>query len=442
MFFHYQSLSGPRIFLYCGLLYSYSYSGSKIFLGFLFNDFLLLTKIDKQLIAIQKSTSKNNNNNSNNKYFSIDPFNNPELKIQKYEMYRKPILLEHLTISERDKYQFTQNSILFQIEFNDDSSETKKISLRVNTLDEWVAWQEVANRAKQNYIKLKNLYKEIDKISVSTPKSSQIPVAVFKLISIEAFQLYTRNCMYIDFIKFLNNNKINISMNDKLLHILDALNAYCKVVMGKTWDQAHSTRTSKVVRRVMDFRTMNMNNNQREQHTPSTLQKKSSFLSKLGVRTRRSIASLSSFSALEDEANLNNYTTINNNKFNSNNKEDCNNNNTDNNPHRLLWQFDSIPLKVYHAEDVLFIQCYDASPYAPHEILAEATITVRELIQQQKHQFYSLAGHQCLEVITCQLPLRIPNEQLSTNLALKLNIQPYLKIKFDIIIRMDQFRLI
>src|SRR5699024_9063353 len=60
--------------------------------------------------------------------------------------------------------------------------------------------------------------------------------------------------------------------------IVDALNAYCKVAIGKDWNQTHSTLKTRTCRRVMDFRKNNQVNRDK------------SFLSRLAAGTRRSLA--------------------------------------------------------------------------------------------------------------------------------------------------------
>lgn len=103
------------------------------------------------------------------------------------------------------------------------------------------------------------------------------------------------------------------------------------------------------------------------------------------------------------------------------------------NPHRIVWQLNK-ELKIYNGEDVLHIQCFDANPYAPHQLLGEAKITVREMLHAR--EFYKVSSPR--ELLEKNLPLEIPSEQLSRNFCHKLNIKPYLKIRFDLAINTDR----
>ena len=264
----------------------------------------------------------------------------------KCTLHDKPFFLNDLVISDLNEFESSHNSNLFRIEV---LSLKRHISLRANTLNDWVLWVEQINKAKHTYRKGEERFSCIDNAPVRS--FQQMPIAFLTLASVEAFQLYTRHY---------------------------CLNAYCKVAIGKDWSQAYSTLTTKTVRRVMDFRK-----------NPQFTRDKS-LLSRFAAGTRRSLA----LGSEEPE-----------------------------NPHQIIWNTNA-KLNVFEPNDSLFIQCFDANPFAPHQFLGEVSIPISDIIQQRRY----LSNEQ----ITKGVELKMPNEQLNKNFLYKLNIKPCLLIKFSI----------
>lgn len=157
------------------------------------------------------------------------------------------------------------------------------------------------------------------------------------------------------------------------------MNAYCKVAVGKDWSSAHQQLTTKTFRRVMDFRKIN---------TPASRNK--SILS--------SISKLASgWTQSTDFADFDN-------------------------PHRIFWETDAL-IDIVDHDDMLLIRCYDDSPFAPHQFLGEASISIGSFIEEHK----MTSG-----VITKGVELHLPLDMPSAYFLKKLNIKPCLLVKFEV----------
>lgn len=92
------------------------------------------------------------------------------------------------------------------------------------------------------------------------------------------------------------------------------------------------------------------------------------------------------------------------------------------NPHRIFWETD-FKIDIVEPEDMLMIRCYDASPFAPHPFLGEASISIGSFIEERKMS----SG-----VITKGVPLHLPQDVPSAYFLKKLNIKPCVLVKFEV----------
>lgn len=80
------------------------------------------------------------------------------------------------------------------------TSSQKQYTLRAKSYDELNAWVCAINGAKHRYSQGEDLFHNVDSLyAVPKVKSSiaeQKPIALFTLVSVEAFQLYSRNCKH------------------------------------------------------------------------------------------------------------------------------------------------------------------------------------------------------------------------------------------------------
>ena len=149
----------------------------------------------------------------------------------------------------------------------------------------------------------------------------------------------------------------------------DAVNAYCKVAIGKDWASIKGHRLmTHTVRRVMDFRK-------------GTKSRGTNLLSKLAAAA----ANLQTGGEAQD------------------------------NPQQIAWNIDG-KLPVVDCSDLLLIRCYDASPFAPHQLLGETSLPIDSLSDSTG-------------IITKGVPLEIPSAHWLT----KLNIKPCLLLKLEYI---------
>ena len=88
---------------------------------------------------------------------------------------------------------------------------------------------------------------------------------------------------------------------------------------------------------------------------------------------------------------------------------------------KITWNC-SIKLNIFNFDQTLFISCHEENPYAPHQCLGEAHISLADIIQQRKFVNGS---------ITKNLPLQIPNPQMSKTLFNNYNNSSVL-IKYDL----------
>lgn len=153
------------------------------------------------------------------------------------------------------------------------------------------------------------------------------------------------------------------------------MHAYCLVAIGKDWSSAHHQLSTKKFRRIMDFR----------KHR-SIL----ASISKLATGWAQGTQS-TEFAELD-------------------------------NPHRIFWETDA-QIDIYEPDDMLIIRCYDASPFAPHQFLGEARISIGSFIEERKVS----SG-----VITKGVPLHLPQDVPSAYFLKKLNIKPCVLVKFEV----------
>lgn len=136
----------------------------------------------------------------------------------------------------------------------------------------------------------------------------------------------------------------------------DALNAYCKVSIGKDAASIHTTRRTKIVRLEM------------------TTSKGGGTLSRK-----------------------------------KDHQKDGNAVNAKDGTFKIAWNA-NFKINLSSLTETLFISCYDENPFAPHHCIGEAAIPLEDIVQQRRY----VQG-----TITKDLPLRIPNQNLLNNYHIK-----------------------
>ncbi len=346
---------GPRTLLHSGILFS----NSKMLFAFLFNDFFLLATAKKESCFPGMKRDQIPE--------TINLFDHAQTRNSRCTLYKKPFVFDDLNIIELDEMEAANSPNSFKIEV---TSLKRQILLRANSYSKWVGWLEQLSKAKEDYNKAKCTFERVAEFHPKVPE--QPPVAQLSLINLEAFQLYTRNCKKVDCYYSLN-------LIAFFILLVDAMNAYCKVAIGKDWSSAHQQLTTKTFRRVMDFRKIN---------TPAS-------------RNKSILSSISKLASGWTQAG--DFTDL-------------------NNPHRIFWETDAL-IDIVDNEDMLFIRCYDDSPFAPHQFLGEASISIGSFIEERKMS----SG-----VITKGVELHLPLDLPSAYFLKKLNIKPCLLVKFEV----------
>lgn len=85
------------------------------------------------------------------------------------------------------------------------------------------------------------------------------------------------------------------------------------------------------------------------------------------------------------------------------------------NPQQISWTIDR-KLDVTDSGDLFLVRCYDASPFAPHQLLGETSLPIESLSDSTG-------------IITKGVPLEISSAHWLT----KLNIKPCLLLKLEFI---------
>ena len=106
--------------------------------------------------------------------------------------------------------------------------------------------------------------------------------------------------------------------------LIDALNAYCKVAIGKDLSSTHTTKRTKTVR-------LEISN----KHTISNRKVKDNTVTKDGT-------------------------------------------------FKITWN-DNFKINIANLDETLFISCYDENPYALHHCLGEASIPLNDIVQQRRY---------------------------------------------------------
>lgn len=272
-----------------------------------------------------------------------------------YTLYRKPMLLSEISLADLPEFESSLDPGLFRIYVH---AQKRHLSLRANSTNECVLWMKQLDKAKRQYTEIQkrlnsNSNEEGSGSSnggspVNSILPNQAPTATLYLTIVEALQLYTRNCMPI-------YSYIFFFLLKHFFYFLDALNAYCKVSIGKDAASIHTTRRTKIVR--LEIAS-----------------------SKGGTLSRK-----------------------------KDHQKDGNSVNAKEGTFKITWNT-NFKINLSSLSDSLFISCYDENPYAPHHCIGEAAIPLEDIVQQRRY----VQG-----TITKDVPLRIPNQNLLNNYHIK-----------------------
>ncbi|XP_054165582.1 intersectin-1-like isoform X2 [Oppia nitens] len=187
---------GRRQLLHAGTLVKAN-SGREL-IAFLFNDFLLLTISLKELPKV------------------TNVFASDKALSSTYRIYKEPILLNNLTITELSQFETNLDPTLFQIYLNSQQKYYTFKAISVNERSLWVKSLDVSSRH----------FRDIERINLSNKDinvSKHRKIGRLLVTVMDGLQLYT------------NNN---------------VLNAFCKISIGKSEQHIHQSHTTKIVRSV------------------------------------------------------------------------------------------------------------------------------------------------------------------------------------------------
>lgn len=335
--------SGPRTLLHSGILVKAS--SSKILVAFLFNDFFLLAMPNKKF---QKSLNGHN-------FF----YNKKALEIT-YTMYRKPLLLNEFTITDLPEFESNLDPGLFRIYIN---SQKRHLSLRTNSVNECVLWMKQIDKAKRSHTEIQRRLNSNENISPigGAILPNQAPIANLFVTIVEALQLYTRNCKTFPFLFSFYRPRF-LSFDCFLFFPVDALNAYCKVGIGKEFNSIHLTKRTKVVR--------------------------------LEITSKNT---LSGRKARENGV-------------------------TKDGTFKITWNA-NFKINLSRLDETLFISCYDENPYAPHMCIGEASIPLEDIVQQRRYVSGPITKDVQLRIPNVQLSKNLLNNyKINPSVLLKYDL--------------------
>ena len=350
---------GYRRLLYSTLLHNMI--NLKTVALFLFNDVLVIGVPQGQRITdVQQVTSF---------------FDCPQALECNYRLlFGKALLLEEVEYGKR----FKMSSDL-KMTF---AAGGKRVELQAATEEQYNELCGKLVSAKAEYESIRRINNEYNRGRSEVRLAGQ-PRTTLELKNIDAVQLYTTNCEFLE-----NSCFLEFCFDDHLVLFLssDSLNAYCKVAIGTEWATAHSVETTKVINVKL---------------TPTTTSKGGNRFSFSSLTRSRSIRSGAEAAFLSASSSADSFS-----------EQDM-----------IRWKVNR-KLPVYSAEDCLLIRVYNQSRYSAHQLLGETSMALSEAIAQAK----------TLRDIGKGLLLVLPNGRLGEQLQRSYQIKPCLRVNYNIVL--------
>ena len=190
---------GPRVLMHSGFLLVKE--TNQILAIFLFND-IMIVAVPKRSSLHEHLSYNNNNTNQHPRYLSpidiemVQHSASPPsssffgctkaLSLNFVCLFRKPFLLDEVIITDRSNTRF---SFDLHLDMN-------KLKLQASTEQQYQMWMKKIDFAKRQFSSLQRKQSHSNLMMLPTIK----PIAILLLTSIEAVQLYTRNCRFFLFV--------------------------------------------------------------------------------------------------------------------------------------------------------------------------------------------------------------------------------------------------
>ncbi|OTF81701.1 Rho/RAC guanine nucleotide exchange factor-like protein, partial [Euroglyphus maynei] len=158
---------GPRTLIRSGVLIKSP--SSRVLVGFLFNDFLMLVTPDKRGLKLRNVTNF---------------FQTKRAYQSTYTLYRKPMFLDRFQLADLIGFESQLQPSLFRLYFR---LEKRYLNLRSQSPNDCTHWLNDIHRAQQSYKDIWTKLKRLNVITVGKPLGSLF------ITIVEAVQIYTIN---------------------------------------------------------------------------------------------------------------------------------------------------------------------------------------------------------------------------------------------------------